>query len=197
MLRQLTLPVWRTCLSVMRSNAVQITFFVFAVVVAAALQDMSPAVGGAKVALLQAVAFRAALTRRLVAALACALAAGGMCDALSMHPGFCTAGFLMSLSVATALIRGTDRVERRLSRRGDGDLKVRSAFAAACLFAVVAPAGELWTRIWLWRMDSSLFAGLAFAAISGFAAELVVFALMDALERMCGIPHDFAEGGEA
>ena len=180
----------------MRSNVVQIVFFAFAIVLAAALQDMSPSVCGAKVALLQAVAFRVALTRRLVPALVCALAAGGTCDALSRLPGFCTSGFLMSVSVATALIRGTDRVERRQGRRA-GAVKVHSALAAACLFAAVAPAGELWTRIWLWRVDSSLLPGLVFAAFSGFLAELAVFPLMNALERVCGIPHDFAEGGDA
>jgi len=180
----------------MRSNAVQIVFFGFALVLAAALQDMSSAVCGAKVALLQAVAFRVALTRRLVPSLVCGLAAGGMCDALSRLPGFCTAGFLMVLGVATAAIRGTDRVERRQGRRG-GDHKVHSALVAACLFAAVAPAGELWTRLWLWRLDSTLFPALVFAAFSGFAAEFVVFALMDSLERVCGIPHDFVEGGEA
>ena len=180
----------------MRSKAVQIVFFAFALVIAAALQDMSPVVGGAKVALLQAVAFRVALTRRLVPALVCALAAGGVCDALSRLPGFCTSGFLMSVSVAAALIRGTDDVERRQGRRS-GDRKVHSALLAAGMFAVVAMAGELWTRIWLWRGGATLLPALVFAFFSGFLAELVVFGLMDALERACGIPHDFAEGGEA
>ena len=181
----------------MRSNAVQITFFAFALVLAAALQDMSPAVCGAKVALLQAVAFRVALTRKLVPALVCALAAGGICDALSRLPGFCTSGFLLSVGVAVALVRGTDRVERRQGRRGGSDRKVNSALVAACLFAAVAPAGEIWTRMWLWRIDSTLVLALAFAAFSGFLAELVAFWLMDLLERACGIPQDFAEGGEA
>lgn len=197
MLRQWTLPVWRTCLSVMRGNAVQIVFFAFALVLAAALQDMSPAVCGAKVALLQAVAFRVALTRRLVPSLVCAVAAGGMCDALSALPGFCTSGFQMSVCVVVALIRGTDQVERRKGRRGNADHKVQSAPVAALLFAAVASAGELWTRIWLWRLGPSLFGGMAFAAAAGFLAELVAFALMDSMERLCGIPHDFAEGGEA
>ena len=180
----------------MRSNAVHILFFAFAIVLAAALQDVSPSVGGAKAALLQAVAFRVSLTRRLVPSLVCALAAGGMCDALSMLPGFCTSGFLLSVCVAIALIRGTDRVDRRQSRRGNADNKVHSAVVAALLFAVVAPLGELWTRIWLWRMDSSVFVAVLFAAVSGFLVELVVFPLMDSLERMCGIPHDFEKGGE-
>ena len=179
----------------MRSSIVQIVFFAFALVAAAAVQDMSPAVCGAKVALIQAVAFRVALTRRLVPSLVCALAAGGMCDALSSLPGFCTSGFLMSAAVAAALLRGTDRVDGRQGRRGGPSRKVDSALAAACMFAVLAPAGELWTRLWLSRAGLGMLPGLAFSAFAGFFAELAVFWLMDMLERLCGIPHDFAEGG--
>ena len=178
----------------MRTSAVQIAFFAFALVVAAALQELSPAVGGAKAALLGAVAFRAALTRSLVPALVCALAAGGLHDALSSLPGFCMSGFLMAVCAAAALVRGTDRPERRQARR-NGGRGGAGAVLAACIFAAVAPLGELWTRLWLWRMDPSIFAGLLFSAVAGFLAELAVFPAMDAMERACGIPCDFREGG--
>ena len=171
----------------MRSNVVQIVFFLFALVLAAAVQEMSPSVGGVKAACVAAVAFRIALTRHLVPTLVGAVAAGGLCDALSSLPGFCTSGYLMAVGAFVALVRGTDRGS---GRRARSCAAVRSPLFAAALFAAVAPLGEVWTHLWLWRFEASLVGGLLYSAAAGFLVELVVFALLDALERGCGIPAD-------
>lgn len=171
----------------MSNKLVHIVFHAMALVAAASLQCTLPTVLGAKLPLAAALVFETAMTSRMLGALALAVAAGGMCDALSGLPGLCTSGYLLIVSAVTGLMRGSDRSRRRPCRTLAPCERGPRALEAAVPFAFVAAGLELWTRAWLSRLDGGACAAAFGAAFTGFFVEYAVFRGVEAVRPLIGM----------
>lgn len=134
----------------MKTELVQIVFFTFALVTAAAVQEMAPAFGGAKPPLLLLVALCEALrtkptapsgeTRRLkrhsMRWPLVAFAAGAFADALDGLPFGCMATFVVFACAVS-----------RLARVAMNSLP--PALAGLIVGALMAPCQEAWLNLWL------------------------------------------------
>lgn len=184
----------------MKTRAVQILLVLLCTTLAAALQDMLPAFGGAKPPLLLAFALHGAFTQASPAPrdradggrppfvlrwICAALAAGAFEDALSAFPLGCATGFFLLAGVAArclrALVRGWTP-------------------AALGLVAVTAaaPLHEIWLSVWGVAGDDPAPLVRFFAsALPAAPAGALVFALLPLVERLVGFEGPEAEGRPA
>ncbi len=173
----------------MKTELVQTVFFAFALVLAAAAQDMMPAFGGAKPPFLLIVALCAAMRPdpepaqgssnsrnkvRHVGWLVVALAAGAFADALDTLPFGCMAAFTAFACAAV-----------RLARNATSGMP--PALAGLMIGAVAAPCQEAWLNLWLpFGSESALvrfFASAPAAAVAGAA----IFATAPWVARTIGL----------
>ena len=118
----------------MQTRAVQITFTLICLVIAAAAQELVPAFGGAKTPFLALFAVYTAL-RPSRSWMPAALAAGAFEDALNGSPAPCCTFFTLLAATAAHFLRP---VAHGLPAAGVG----------ACAAMVAAPIHELWLSAW-------------------------------------------------
>lgn len=173
----------------MKSDIVQIVFVFIALVLAAALQDMSPAFGGAKPPFLQVFALYMA-TRRPPDAkergvrqadgrhpqswIWTAIAAGYMMESLSGLPWGCCIGFMLP---ACALAHA--------ARRFAADMPATTfGMTAAVLFA---PLQEAWLDAWGVTGGGSAFVRFFASALPAAATGAALFFVLPGIERFAGL----------
>ena len=135
----------------MKTELVQIVFFTFALVLAAAVQEMTPSFGGAKPPFLLLVALAAAVRpdpvppsgaahrakgRHHFGWLLVALAAGAFADALDELPFCCMAVFAVFACAAARLAR-------------EAVLPLPGMLAGLVIGALAAPCQEAWLNLWM------------------------------------------------
>jgi len=178
------------CSSAVKTDAVQIAFATVALILAAALQDMLPAFGGAKTPLLQMfalyVAFRWPGRREARdsaggniphAWIWTAVAAGYMLEALSGLPWGCCIAFMLP---ACAVARAIRHVVADMS-------PVLLGMTSAILFA---PLHEAWLEAWGATGGGSAFVRFFASALPAAAAGAVIFWILPAVEHFAGLGEE-------
>lgn len=177
----------KTCSSTVKTELVQIAFVAISLVLLAALQDMLPSFGGAKIPLLQVFALYVALTEpsraserrsrtsRSVRWVWTAGAVGYLMEALSGFPlGSCIC-FLVPACAFAHMLR----------RMADPDLSTVALGIVAAL--AYAPLQEAWLASWGGAGGDSavvrFFASIAFSVLAG----AVLFAILPKVERFAGL----------
>lgn len=182
----------------MKTRTVQTLFVLLCTTLAAALQDMLPAFGGAKPPLLLALvlhwAFAEPAPRERAAAgapplalrwLFAALAAGAFEDALSAFPLGCATGFLLLAGAAARGLRGAARAW------------TPPALGLVAL-AAAAPLHEVWLAVWgVAGGGPAPLVRFCASALPAAPAGALVFALLPLAERLVGFDGPEAEGRRA
>ncbi len=184
----------------MKTRAVQFLFVLLCTTLAAALQDMLPAFGGAKPPLLLALALRGAFAEAPSGArdraaddaapfalrwVFAALAAGAFEDALSAFPLGCATGFFLLAGGAARVLRGAARV---WTPPALGLVAVTAA----------APLHEVWLSVWgVADGDAALLVRFFASALPAAPTGALVFALLPFAERLVGFDGPEAEGRDA
>ncbi len=148
----------------MKAFAARFIFAAGAVTLAAGLQSASGAPFGAKPPFVLAACMWLAAEYG-AAAMPAAVFAGGIADAVSGMPAFCSPAMLLAASAAALLARGS--------------LPRRPAAAGAVLCGCAAPAAGCWA--WLWTgCDVPVAASAAAGAAAGAAAFWAMSRVCDA-----------------
>ena len=180
----------------MKTELVQIVFFTIVLVLAAAVQEMAPAFGGAKPPLLLLVALCEALrpsppplpgsakrqTRR-VGWLVVAAAAGVFADALDELPTGCMAFFTMFACAAARLVR-------------ESACALPAPLAGLVVGAIAAPCQEAWLALWI--PSGSALVRFVASAPAAAAAGAALFAMAPRIARITGldgVPDNASDGG--
>ena len=144
----------------MRSDAVQLVFLLFVLVVGAAAECLLPKPFGTGFPILLSAALFAAVRRPVPVFVTFALAAGGAEDALTSLPLMTSPAFFL-LAAAS----------------------VRWSGSRAAVAAVAAPVYQFW--LWLWAADpgSGVFLRFVVSVPAGFVTASLVAALLGVLER--------------
>ena len=157
----------------MQTRAVQITFTLICLVLAAAAQELVPAFGGTKTPFLALFAVYTAL-RPSRSWLPAALAAGAFEDALNGSPTPCCTFFTLLAAMAAHFLRP---VAHDLPAAGVG----------ACVAMVAAPMHELWLSAWgVLPPGCPVLVRFFASALPAAAAGALVFAVLPAAERRTG-----------
>ena len=159
----------------MKTKIVQMVALTFGLILAAALQDLAPGFAGVKPPFLIAGALFAALTAPLVTALAFAVVAGLVCDALAGVSSFAATGFFVLLALAGHYARAGAYADEAPPRGMVG------AFAVP----VAAALAEVWFAI-CGVNDVGLLVGICAAAIWGVPVGAGLFALLPVVGRHIG-----------
>ena len=174
----------------MQTKIVQSLFILICTVVAAALQDLWPAFGGAKPPFLLALVLHWAFAKSpreedtdrrseqppLYAArwIPAALVAGACEDALSGFPSGCATGYFLLAGAAARFLRRYIHV-------------LKPAALGFAALAVAAPLHELWLAVWGVAGEApSFFLRFFAAALPAAPVGLVVFFLLPRLEEAAG-----------
>ena len=178
----------------MKTRIVQILFEAMSIIVAAAVQDMSPTFGGVKVPLLLLVALQAALEEKPLAVtrrektspslrwLLLAVVAGVFADALSCAPVGCGTGFAV-------LACGLLRVLRTFVR------EVSPVAIGAVTAAIAAPFHELWLSGWgVVGPEPPLLLRFFASTLPAVPLGALLFALLPRLRRAVGFEGVVVEG---
>ncbi len=159
----------------MKNNVVQFIALAFAVVLAAALQDMSPALGGVKPPLAASLVAFAALRLSLTAALVTGFALGTLLDALSAVSAFGSAVSLPLVASGAYFLRGSLK-------------ELPDAVAVMLVAAVAAPFGEVWLAVNGSAVgDAGLLVRLVAATTLAFPLGAGVGALLQCVWRHAGL----------
>ena len=157
----------------MQTRAVQITFTLICLVLAAAAQELVPAFGGAKTPFLALFAVYTAL-RPSRSWMPAALAAGAFEDALNGSPTPCCTFFALLAATGAHFLRP---VTYDLPPAGVG----------VCAAIVAAPVRELWISIWgVLPPGSPVLVRFFASALPAAAVSALAFAALPAAERMIG-----------
>ena len=157
----------------MQTRAVQITFTLICLVIAAAAQELVPTFGGTKTPFLALFAVYTAL-RPSRSWMPVALAAGAFEDALSGTPTPCCTFFALLAATGAHFLRP---VAYDLPPAGVG----------ACAAMCAAPVRELWISIWgILPPGCPVLVRFFASALPAAAAGALVFAALPAAERMIG-----------
>ena len=157
----------------MQTRAVQITFTLICLVIAAAAQELVPTFGGTKTPFLALFAVYTAL-RPSRSWLPAALAAGAFEDALNGSPTPCCTFFTLLVATGAHFIRP---IVHDLPPAGVG----------ACAAMVTAPMRELWLSIWgALPPGCPLLVRFFASALPAVAAGALVFAALPAAEHVIG-----------
>ena len=157
----------------MQTRAVQITFTLICLVLAAAAQELVPAFGGTKTPFLALFAVYTAL-RPSRSWMPAALAAGAFEDALNGSPTPCCTFFTLLVATGAHFIRP---IVHDLPPAGVG----------ACAAMVTAPMRELWLSIWgALPPGCPLLVRFFASALPAAAVGALMFAVLPAAERVVG-----------
>ena len=157
----------------MQTRAVQITFTLICLVLAAAAQELVPTFGGTKTPFLALFAVYTAL-RPSRSWMPVALAAGAFEDALNGSPTPCCTFFALLAATGAHFLRP---VTYDLPPAGVG----------ACAAMVAAPVRELWLSTWgALPPGCPVLVRFFASALPAAAAGALVFAALPAAERMIG-----------
>lgn len=176
----------------MKTSLVQSVHIAICLVLAAALQDMSPSFGGVKPPFLQVFALHEAFTarngvrangrnpRHATQWIWTAIAAGVFMEALSGFPFGCCTGFLLP---ACAVARAV--------RRAVADIPpVALGLAAAMIFA---PLQEAWLDAWGVTGGGSAFLRFFASALPAAGTGVALFTCLPALEAFAGLREEGTE----
>lgn len=173
----------------MKTELVQIVFFTFALVLAAAVQETVPSFGGSKPPLLLLAALCVSLRpdpppdpesarsrhrMRNFGWLAVAVAAGTFADALDMLPFGCMAVFAAFACAAARLVR-------------DAVANVPFALTGLVTGALAAPCQEIWLDLWLPSGSETTLVRFFASAPAAAAAGAVIFSSAPRIVRLIGL----------
>ena len=157
----------------MQTRAVQITFTLICLVLAAAAQELVPTFGGTKTPFLALFAVYTAL-RPSRSWMPAALAAGAFEDALNGSPTLCCTFFTLLAATGAHFLRP---IARDLPPAGVG----------ACAAMLVAPVRELWISTWdVLPPGCPALVRFFASALPAAAAGALVFVALPAAERLAG-----------
>ena len=159
----------------MKNRAVQIISFVFGIVLATAMQDLSPSFAGVKPPFVIAAILFMAFLAPLPLALVVAAVAGLFVDALTGLPVLCATSFLPLLALGSHFVR-------------KGLPEVPSPMVGAISTLVAAAIGEVWLTICGFSaVGTELFVRVCAAALLAAPAGAALFALLPWLCRHIGL----------
>ncbi len=173
----------------MRTSLVQSAYIAIGLVLAAALQDMLPAFGGAKAPFLQVFSLHVALStrddersggrnaRRSSAWIWTSIVAGYLMEALSGLPFGCCMGFMLPACAVARAVRRT--VE---------DLRPATLGLVASM--IFAPLQEAWLDAWGVIGGESAFVRFFASALPAAVVGAALFAFLPALETFAGLRGD-------
>jgi hypothetical protein len=159
----------------MKNSAVQIISLVFGTILAAAAQDLSPALCGVKPPIAIAAILFTAFHAPFAVALAAAFVSGMFLDALAGLPALCATSLLPLLALGAHFMRSQAQ---------------EIAPVTLGLFATIAAAtlGEAWLAVCGFATaDSSLLVRVCAAAILAIPTGATLFALLPVLGRHAGL----------
>lgn len=185
------------CSSAVKTRVVQILLILVSTVLAAALQDMLPAFGGAKAPILLALVLHWSFTERkaderdrhaqkvpFLAArwVPAAIFAGAFEDALSGFPTGCATGFFLLAGAAIRFLR---------TLVGTIEIPVLGLI----VLMAAAPLHELWLGVWgVVGEDPALFVRFFASALPAAPVGMIVFSFMPSIERHAGFEGPSAAG---
>lgn len=173
----------------MKTELVQIVFFTFALVFAAAAQEMTPSFGGAKPPFLLLVALAAAMRpdpvppsnavrhakeRHHFGWLAVALAAGAFADALDELPFCCMAVFAVFACASARLAREAVR-------------PLPGMLAGFVIGALAAPCQEAWLNLWMPSSSAPAMVRFFASVPAAAAAGAVLFHFAPRIAHAIGL----------